>query len=56
MYLRALLALSIGLTLMPTPLGAQTSAPRIAEYGAIAPLTGDETRAEPAFAIAWCST
>ena len=47
MYLRTLLALSIGLSVMPTTLSAQTSAPRIANYGAIAPLTGDETRAEP---------
>lgn len=47
MYFRALLALSIGLGVMPSTLSAQTSAPRVAGYGAIAPLTGDETRAEP---------
>ena len=47
MYLRTLLALSIGLGVMPNTLSAQTSAPRIAGYGAIAPLTGDETRAKP---------
>ena len=47
MYFRALLALSIGLSTMPSTLSAQTSAPRIAGYGAIAPLTGDEMRAEP---------
>ena len=47
MPLRTLLALSIGLTVIPTMLSAQTSTPRIAGYGAIAPLTGDETRAEP---------
>lgn len=47
MRLRTLLALSIGLFIMPTTISAQTSAPRIAGYGAIAPLTGDETRAEP---------
>ena len=48
MRLRTFLALSIGLSVMPTTLSAQTSAPRIAGYGAIAPLTGGETRAEPA--------
>ena len=47
MYLRTFLALSIGLSAMPTTLSAQVSAPRIAGYGAIAPLTGDEMRAEP---------
>lgn len=47
MYFRALLALSIGLSAMPSTLSAQTSAPRIAGYGAIAPLSGSETRAEP---------
>ena len=47
MYLRTLVALSIGLTIMPTTLSAQPSSSRIAGYGAIAPLTGDETRAEP---------
>lgn len=47
MRLRAFLALSIGFSVMPAMLGAQTSAPRIAGFGAIAPLTGDETRAEP---------
>lgn len=47
MYLRSLLVLSIGLSGMPTTLSAQTSTPRIAGYGAIAPLTGDEIRAEP---------
>lgn len=48
MRLRTFLALSIGLSVMPTTLSAQTSVPRIAGYGAIAPLTGGETRAEPA--------
>jgi len=43
----AILALSIGLSAMPTTLSAQTSSPRVAGYGAIAPLTGDEMRAEP---------
>lgn len=47
MYLRALLALSIGLTAMPGTLSAQPSTPRIAGYGAIVPLTGSEMRAEP---------
>ena len=47
MRLRTLFALSIGLAVMPTTVSAQTSAPRIAGYGAIAPLSGDETRAEP---------
>ena len=47
MRLRTLIALSIGLSILPTTLSAQTSTPRIAGYGAIAPLTGDETRAEP---------
>ncbi|MES2904325.1 MAG: DsrE family protein [Pseudomonadota bacterium] len=48
MSLRTLFALAIGLTGMPTTLSAQTGSPRIAEYGAIAPLTGVETRADPA--------
>ena len=47
MRLRTVLALSIGLGILPTTLGAQTSSPRISGYGAIAPLTGAETRAEP---------
>lgn len=47
MRLLTLLALSIGISAMPSTLSAQTSAPRIAGYGAIAPLTGDELRAEP---------
>lgn len=47
MHLRALVALSIGLTVLPTTASAQSHAPRIAGYGAVAPLTGDETRAEP---------
>lgn len=47
MYLRTFLALFIGLSVMPTTLSAQAGTPRIAGYGAIAPLTGDELRAEP---------
>ena len=47
MSLRPLLALAVGLVVIPSTLSAQTSAARIAGYGAIAPLTGDETRAEP---------
>lgn len=47
MRLRTLFALSIGIAVMPITVSAQTSAPRIAGYGAIAPLTGDEMRAEP---------
>lgn len=48
MHLRAQLALSIGIIVMPATLSAQPMAPRIAGHGAIAPLTGDETRADPA--------
>lgn len=48
MNFRALLVLSIGLGAMPSTLSAQTTGPLIAGYGAIAPLTGDETRADPA--------
>lgn len=47
MSFRALLALSIGLGAMSTALSAQTSVPRIAGYGVIAPLSGSETRIEP---------
>ncbi len=48
MSLRTILALSIGLIVMPAMLSALTNTPRIAGYGAIAPLTGIETRADPA--------
>ena len=47
MRLRIIIALSIGLGILPTALGAQTAPPRIEGYGSIAPLTGAETRAEP---------
>lgn len=47
MSFRALFALSIGLGAMSTALSAQTSVPRIAGYGVIAPLSGSETRIEP---------
>ena len=47
MYFLALIALSIGLGAMPSTASAQTNTPRVAGYGAIAPLTGNETRAEP---------
>lgn len=47
MRLRTFIVLSIGLSFLPATLSAQTSTPRIAGYGAIAPLTGGETRAEP---------
>lgn len=47
MRLQTVLASLIGLGAVPAIVSAQTSAPRIAGYGAIAPLTGNETRAEP---------
>ncbi len=47
MRLRTIITLSLGLAILPATLSAETSAPRIAGYGAIAPLTGGETRAEP---------
>lgn len=47
MRLRTIIALSIGLGILPTALGAQTAPPRIEGYGSIAPLTGAEGRAEP---------
>ena len=47
MRLRTIITLSLGLAIPPATLSAETSSPRIAGYGAIAPLTGAETRAEP---------
>lgn len=47
MRLRTVIALSFSLCVLPAALSAQTGSPRIAGYGAIAPLTGAETRAEP---------
>lgn len=47
MRLRTVIALFLTLGTVPATLGAQTSSPRTAGYGAIAPLTGAETRAEP---------
>ena len=47
MRLRTVIALSFSLCVLPAALSAKTGSPRIAGYGAIAPLTGAETRAEP---------
>lgn len=46
MRLSSLLALSIGLCALATPVIAQPGGPRIAGYGAIAPLSGVEMRAD----------
>lgn len=47
MRLHILIAMSLGLIVIPATLSSQTSALRITGYGAIAPLGGGETRAEP---------
>jgi len=48
MRTRTLVAIVLGATFIVTTAGAQTTEPRIAGYGAIAPLTGAESRADQA--------